>query len=138
MLGSPYMYRLLVAERTSDGMFGGTVLACGTTHCNLSLSNSLSEIFWQGPVLESGMSDVLAVLFLTNSGNFSVTYGTKQSQRRPSTITRGSLLNSFDAPPYTFMQYAEQREPNVLVNPEIVFLIQEVHCRPQYERTAAK
>ena len=43
MLGSPC--RLLVAERTSDGMFGGTVLACGTTHCNLSLSNSLSEIF---------------------------------------------------------------------------------------------
>ena len=116
MLGSPC--RLLVAE--SDGMFGGTVLACGTTHCNLSLSNGLSEIFWQGPVLESGMSDVLAALFLTNSGNFSVTYGTKQSQRRPSTISRGSLLNSFDPPPYTFMQYAEQREPNVLVTREFL------------------
>jgi len=46
MQGSPN--RLLVAEGVTDGMLGGIVLACGTTVCNFSLINNLSDIFWQG------------------------------------------------------------------------------------------
>jgi len=62
----------------------------------------------------------LAAFSLTNSGNLSVTYGTRQSQGRPSTITRGSLFNSFRPPPHMFVQYAEQREPNTFVSREFL------------------
>ena len=64
MQGSPN--RLLVAE-------GVIVLACGTTVCNFSLINNLSDIFWQGIFLDLGMSDVLAALFLARNGNLLLT-----------------------------------------------------------------
>ena len=103
--------RLLVADGTGDAMFGGAVLACGPRRCYLSPINSLADIVWRGVVLDNdpGHSNVLAGFSLTNNGTFSVTYGTRQSQNRPSTITRGSLLNSF-RPPYTYSEYAEQSE----------------------------
>ena len=111
MQGSPN--RLLVAE-------GVIVLACGTTVCNFSLINNLSDIFWQGTVLDLGMSDVLAALSLTSNGNLLLTYATTQSQHRPSTITRGILLSSSDSQPYIFFHYAEQREPSVQVIKEFL------------------
>ena len=114
--------RLLVADRTRNGMFGGAVLACGSPSCALSPINNLSDILWEGPVLDPGASDVLASFSLTSSGNLSVTYGTRQSPDRPSTITRGSLLNSFRPLPHNtmFVQYAEQRESNTLVTREFL------------------
>ena len=112
--------RLLVADTTRDGMFGGTVLACGSPCCTLSQIDRLSDIVWQGPVLDSGESNVLAAFSLTNSGNLSVTYGTRQSLGRPSTITRGSLFNSFRPPPHMFVEYAKQREPNTFVSREFL------------------
>ena len=120
MLTSPN--QLLVADRTRNGMFGGTMLACGSARCVLSPINSFSDILWQGVILEPGDLNNLADLSLTNSGNLSVTYGTRQSRRldRSSAITRGNLVNSFQPPPYTFIQYAEQREPSILVSREFL------------------
>ena len=115
MLDSPN--RLLVANQTSSVE---AVLACGSLSCSLSPSNDLSEIFWEGPILDPGESNVLAALSLTNEGTLSVTYGTRQSPSRPTTITRGSLLNSFQSPPYTFSEYAEQREPSTSVMREFL------------------
>ena len=114
--------RLLVADRTRNGMFGGAVLACGSPSCVLSPINNLSDVIWEGPVLDPGASDVLAAFSLTSSGNLSVTYGTRQSPDRPSTITRGSLLNSFRPLPHNtmFVQYAEQRESNTRVTREFL------------------
>ena len=40
--------RLLVADRTRDGTFGGIVLACGPRRCFLSPNNSLADILWRG------------------------------------------------------------------------------------------
>ena len=115
--------RLLVASRTSDGFFDEDVLACGSARCVLSPISSFSDILWQGAILEPGEFNVLADLSLTDSGNLSVTYGTRQSLRlaidRPSAITRGSLLESFH-PPYTFIQYAEQRELSIFVSREFL------------------
>ena len=48
-----------------------------------------------------------------------MTFGTRRNQNNPSTITRGSLLNAFRSPPYTFSEYAVQREPSTV---ERVFL----------------
>ena len=106
--------RLLVADTTRDGRFGRAVLACGSPHCTLSPVNRLSNILWEGPVLDRGEMNVLPAFSLTNNGTLSVTYGTRQSQARPSTITRGTLLNSFRSEPPMFIQYTEQREPTVL------------------------
>ena len=121
MLDNPN--RLLVASRTSDGFFDEDVLACGSARCVLSPINSFSDILWQGTILEPGEFNVLADLSLTDSGNLSVTYGTRQCRRlaidRPSAITRGSLLESFH-PPYTFIQYAEQRELSIFVSREFL------------------
>ena len=103
--------RLLVADRTTQGTFGGAVLACGSPHCTLSPINRLRDIVWQGSVLGSGDKNVLAAFSLTSDGTLSVTYGTRNSESRSSTITRGSLLNSFSPQPYMFVEYAEQREP---------------------------
>ena len=112
--------RLLVADTTRDGRFGRAVLACGSPHCTLSPVNRLSNILWQGPVLDPGEMNVLPAFSLTNNGTLSVTYGTQQSQARPSTITRGTLLNSFRPEPPMFIQYTEQREPTVLVTREFL------------------
>ena len=87
------------------------MLACGSPHCTLSPINRLRDIVWQGPVLGSGDKNVLAAFSLTSNGTLSVTYGTRHSESRSSTITRGSLLNSFSPQPYMFVEYAEQREP---------------------------
>ena len=113
MLDSPN--RLLIADQTRDERFEGVVLDCGSLSCRLSPITDLSDNVWEGPVLDPGESNVLAALSLTNDGTLSVTYGTRQSSNRPTTITRGSLLNSFRSPPYTFSEYAEQREPNTSV-----------------------
>ena len=110
--------RLLVADR----IFGGAVLACGEIRCNLSPINRLSDMVWRGLVLERdpGNSNVLAALSLTNNGTLSVTYGTRQSATSSSTITRGSLLDSFRQGPYTYSVYAEQREQNISVMREFL------------------
>ena len=104
--------RLLVADRSRDGMFGGGVLACGSPHCTLSPVNMLSNIVWEGRILNPGRANVLAAFSLVNDGTLSVTFGTRRDQNRgtPSTITRGSLLNAFRSPPYTFSEYAVQME----------------------------
>ena len=106
--------RLLVADRSRDEMFGGGVLACGTPHCTLSPVNMLSDIVWEGRILNPGEANVLATFSLVNDGSLSVTFGTRQNQNNPSTITRGSLLNAFGSPPYTFSEYAVQRETNTV------------------------
>ena len=103
--------RLLVADRSRDGMFGGGVLACGSPRCTLSSVNMLSDIVWEGRILSSGETNVLAAFSLVNDGTLSVTFGARQDQNSPSAITRGSLLNAFRSPPYTFSEYAVQREP---------------------------
>ena len=104
--------RLLVADRS--GMFGGCVLACGSSRCTLSPVNMLSDIVWRGRTLQPGRTNVLAAFSLVNDGTLSVTFGTQQEQNRPSTITRGSLLNAFGSPPYSFSEYAVQREPSTV------------------------
>ena len=43
-----------------------------------------------------------------------MTFGTRRNQNNPSTITRGSLLNAFGSPPYTFSEYAVQSEPRTV------------------------
>ena len=108
--------RLLVADRSRDGMFGGGVLACGTPRCTLSPVNMLSDILWEGRILNPGRTNVLAAFSLVNDGTLSVTFGARRDQNRgtPSTITRGSLLNAFRSPPYTFSEYAVQREPSAV------------------------
>ena len=115
MLDSPN--RLLVANQASSVE---AVLACGSLSCSLSPSNDLSEIFWEGPILDPGESNVLAALSLTNDSTLSVTYGVKQSLNKPSTITRCSLFNSFRSPPYMISPYAEQREPDISVMREFL------------------
>ena len=104
--------RLLVADRSGDGMFGGGVLACGSPRCTLSSVDLLSDIVWEGRILNPGETNVLAAFSLVNDGTLSVTFGTRRDQNRgtPSTITRGSLLNAFRSPPYTFSEYAVQME----------------------------
>ena len=109
MLDSPN--RLLVADQTGEERFETAVLACGSLSCSLSPITALSDIAWEGPVLDPGESNVLAALSLTSDGSLSVTYGTRQSPNRPTTITKGGLLNSYRSPPYIFSAYAEQREP---------------------------
>ena len=106
--------RLLVADRSRDRMFGGGVLACGSPRCTLSPVNILSDTVWEGRILNRGIANVLAAFFLVNDGTLSVTFGTRQNQNNPSTITRGSLLNAFRSPPYTFSEYAVQREPSTV------------------------
>jgi len=118
MLDSPN--RLLVGDQIRDEFIEVAVLACGSSSCSLSPITALSDIVWEGPVLDPGESNVLAALSLTNEGTFSVTYGTRRSPSRPSTITRGTLLNSFQSPPYTFGEYAEQREPSTSVMREFL------------------
>ena len=110
ILNSPN--RLLVADRSGDGMFGGGVLACGSPRCTLSSVDLLSDIVWDGRILNPGRANVLPAFSLVNDGTLSVTFGTRRDQNRgtPSTITRGSLLNAFGSPPYTFSEYAVQRE----------------------------
>ena len=105
--------RLLVADRSRDGMFGGGVLACISPRCTLSPVNMLSNTVWEGRILNPEIRNALAAFSLVNDGTLSVTFGTRQDQNRgtPSTITRGSLLNAFGSPPYTFSEYAVQREP---------------------------
>ena len=105
-IGSPN--RLLFADR--GGMFGGGMLVCGSSRCTLSPVNMLSDIVWRGRTLQPGRTNVLAAFSLVNDGTLSVTFGTQQEQNRPSTITRGSLLNAFDSPPYSFSEYAVQTE----------------------------
>ena len=119
ILNSPN--RLLVADRSGDGMFGGGVLACGTPRCTLSSVDLLSDIVWEGRILNPGRANVLPAFSLVNDGTLSVTFGTRRDQNRgtPSTITRGSLLNAFRSPPYTFSEYVVQREPSTV---ERVFL----------------
>ena len=112
MLNSPN--RLLVADRSRDGMFGGGVLACGSSRCTLSPVNMLSDIVWRGRILIPGETNVLAAFSLVNDGALSVTFGTGQDQNSSSTITRGSLLNAFGSPPYTFSVYAVQTEPSAV------------------------
>ena len=102
--------RLLVADRSGDGMFGGGVLACGSPRCTLSPVNMLSDTVWEGRILNPGRANVLAAFSLVNDGTLSVTFGTRRDQNNPSTITRGSLLNAFRSPPYTFSEYAMQME----------------------------
>ena len=104
--------RLLVADRS--GMFGGGVLACGSSRCTLSPVNNLSDIVWRGRILNPGETNVLAAFSLVDDGTLSVTFGRRQNQNSPSTITRGSLLNAFGSPPYTFSEYAVQREPSAV------------------------
>ena len=106
--------RLLVADRSRDGMFGGGVLACGSPRCTLSPVNMLSNIVWEGRILNPGRANVLAAFSLVNDGTLSVTFGARQNQNNPSTITRGSLLNAFGSPPYTFSEYAVQRETTTM------------------------
>ena len=114
ILNSPN--RLLVADRSRDGMFGGGVhvLACGTPRCTLSPVNMLSNTVWEGRILNPGRTNSLAAFSLVNDGTLSVTLGTRRDQNNPSTITRGSLLNAFSSPPYTFSEYAVQREPSAV------------------------
>ena len=102
--------RLLVADRSRDGTFGGGVLACGSSRCTLSPVNMLSTIVWRGRILNRGRTNVLAAFSLVNDGTLSVTFGTRRNQNSSSTITRGSLLNAFGSPPYTFSEYAVQTE----------------------------
>ena len=113
--------RLLVADRTRDGLF---VLACGPRRCFLSPNDNLADILWRGVVLQPAPEDpnVLGGISLTNNGSLSVTYGTTQSPDRPSAITRGSLLNSFRPPPYTYSEYAEQSEENTSVMREFLIV----------------
>ena len=107
--------RLLVADRRRDGMFGGGVLACGSSRCTMSPVNMLSDIVWRASdILNAGETNVLAAFSLVNDRTLSVTFGTQQEQNSPSTITRGSLLNAFGSPPYTFSEYAVQREPSAV------------------------
>ena len=106
--------QLLVADRSRDGMFGGGVLACGSLCCTLSPVNMLSDIVWEGRILNPGDTNVLAAFSLVNDGTLSVTFGTRRNRDTPSTITRGSLLNAFRSPPYTFSEYAVQREPRTV------------------------
>ena len=106
--------RLLVADRSRDGMFGGCVLACGSPRCTLTPVNKLSDTVWEGRILNPGKTNVLAAFFLVNDGTLSVTFGTRRNRDTPSTITRGSLLNAFGPPPYTFSEYAVQREPRTV------------------------
>ena len=103
--------RLLVADRNRDGMFGGGVLACGSPRCTLSPVDQLPDIVWEGRILNPGDTNVLAAFSPVNDGTLSVTFGTRQDQNNPSTITRGSLVNVFSSPPYTFSEYAVQMEP---------------------------
>ena len=112
--------RLLIADTTREGTFGRAVLACGSPHCTLSPINRLRDIVWQGPILDPGELNVLAAFSLTNSGTLSVTYGTRQNQARPSTITRGTLMNSFRPPPHSFILYSEQTELTALVAREFL------------------
>ena len=63
MLISPS--RLLVADRSRDGMFGGGVLACGTPRCTLSPVNMLSDTVWEGRILNPGETNVLAAFSLS-------------------------------------------------------------------------
>ena len=112
--------RLLVADRIRDGRFGGVVLACVPRRCFLLPFNNLSRLLWRGPVIdrdgaEPELSNLLAAFSLTNNGTLSVTYGRRQSPNTSSTITRGSLLNSFGRPPYIYSKYAEQREESTSV-----------------------
>ena len=112
-IGSPN--RLLVADKSRDGMFGGGVLACGSSRCTLSPINMLSTIVWRASdILNAGETNVLAAFSLVNDRTLSVTFGTQQEQNHPSNITRGSLLNAFGSPPYTFSEYAVQREPSAV------------------------
>ena len=106
MINSPN--RLLVADRS--GMFGGGVLACGSLRCTLSPVNMLSNIVWRGRIVNRGRAKILAAFSLVNDGTLSVTFGTRRNQNSSSTITRGSLLNAFGSPPYTFSEYAVQME----------------------------
>ena len=106
--------RLLVADRSRDGMFGGGVLACASSRCILSPVNNLSDIVWRGRILNRGRTNVLAAFSLVNDGTLSVTFGTRRNQDTLSTITRGSLLNAFGSPPYSFSEYAVQREPSAV------------------------
>ena len=117
ILNSPN--RLLVADRSRDEMFGGGVLACGSPRCTLSPVNMLSVILWEGRILNPGRTNVLAAFSLVNDGTLSVTFGTRRHKNNPSTITRGSLLNAFRSPPYTFSEYVVQRELSTV---ERVFL----------------
>ena len=112
MLNSPN--RLLVADRSRDRMLGGGVLACRSPRCTLSSVNMLSDVVWEGRILNPGDTNVLAAFSLVNDGTLSVTFGTRRDQNSPSTITRGSLLNAFRSPPYTFSEYAVQREPSTV------------------------
>ena len=113
MINSRRPNRLLVADRS--GMFGGGVLACGSPCCTLSPVNMLSDTVWRASdILNTGETNVLATFSLVNDGTLSVTFGTQQEQNRPSTITRGSLLNAFGSPPYTFSVYAVQTEPSTV------------------------
>ena len=106
--------QLLVADRSRDGMFGGGVLACESSRCILSLVNMLSDTVWRGRILNHGETNVLAAFSLVNDGTLSVTFGTRRNQNSSSTITRGSLLNAFRSPPYSFSEYAVQREPSTV------------------------
>ena len=106
--------RLLVADRSRDGMFGGGVLACGSLRCTLSPVNMLSNNVWRGRILNRGRTKILAAFSLVNDGTLSVTFGTRRNQDTLSTITRGSLLNAFGSPPYTFSEYAVQTEPSAV------------------------
>ena len=106
--------RLLVADRSRDGMFSGGVLACASPRCTLSLVNNLSHTVWRGSILNLSETNVLAAFSLVNDGTLSVTFGTGQEQNSPSTITRGSLLNAFRSPPYSFSEYVVQREPSTV------------------------
>ena len=112
MINSPN--RLLVADRSRDRMFGGGVLACGSPRCTLSPVNMLSDIVWEGRILSPGETNVLAAFSLVNDGTLSVTFGTRRNRDTPSTITRGSLLNAFRSPPYTFSEYAVQMETTTM------------------------
>ena len=101
--------RLLVADRSET--FGGCVLACGSPRCTLSPVNMLSTIVWEGHILHPGETNVLAAFSLVNDSTLSVTFGTRRNRDTLSTITRGSLLNAFGSPPYTFSETLVQREP---------------------------
>ena len=113
MLNSPN--RLLVADRSRDGMFGGGVLACGSSRCTLSPVNMLSDTVWRGRILNPGERNVLGAFSLVNDGTLSVTFGARRNRDTDlSTITRGSLLNAFGSPPYTFSEYAVQTESSAV------------------------
>ena len=69
--------RLLVADRSRDGMFSGGVLACASPRCTLSLVNNLSHTVWRGSILNLSETNVLAAFSLVNDGTLSVTFGTR-------------------------------------------------------------